>query len=188
MTVDQYWSFCQLSENQGRPTELIRGEVVDVSRGNLLHGRLCSRLSHLLEKYAEAAGNGYPAANDTGVVLDEHAGTVVGPDVAYYLDDAETAADIPPKWGDRLPALVVEVLSPNDRPSRVNAKVADYLASGVPAVWVVDPEEEAVTVYLPGQNLSVIPRSGSVSGPDGLPGLSVPVAEIFRIPGRSRPQ
>ncbi len=188
MTVDEYWEFCQRPENHNRLTELVRGEVIDVSRGNLLHGRLCSRVSYLLEAYAETAGNGYPAGNDTGVVLDEQAGTVVGPDVAYYLDEAETTADIAAKWGDRVPVLVVEVLSPSDRPGRVNAKVADYLAGGVAAVWVVDPDEATVTVYLPRHNLTVVPQTGSVTGPAVLPGLLVQVADIFRIPGRGRPQ
>jgi Uma2 family endonuclease len=37
------------------------------------------------------------------------------------------------------PLLCVEVLSPDDRWSRVIASVGDYQTMGVPCVWVIDP-------------------------------------------------
>jgi len=37
------------------------------------------------------------------------------------------------------PLLCVEVLSPDDRWSRVIASVSDYQMMGVPCVWVIDP-------------------------------------------------
>lgn len=37
------------------------------------------------------------------------------------------------------PLLCVEVLSPDDSMSDIQDRVEDYLAMGVPAVWVIDP-------------------------------------------------
>lgn len=39
----------------------------------------------------------------------------------------------------KAPLLCVEVLSPDDRWSRVIASVSDYQLMGVPCVWVIDP-------------------------------------------------
>ena len=38
------------------------------------------------------------------------------------------------------PLLWIEILSPEDRTVRVNRKVKDLLAFGIPYVWVIDPE------------------------------------------------
>ena len=39
------------------------------------------------------------------------------------------------------PALVVEILSPDDRMSDIFQKIGDYLRFGVGAIWIVDPNE-----------------------------------------------
>jgi Uma2 family endonuclease len=39
------------------------------------------------------------------------------------------------------PLVIIEVLSPEDRISRCNQRIADYRAMGVRAIWVIDPEE-----------------------------------------------
>jgi Uma2 family endonuclease len=38
------------------------------------------------------------------------------------------------------PLVIIEVLSPEDRISRYQQRIADYHAMGVKAVWVIDPE------------------------------------------------
>jgi len=45
------------------------------------------------------------------------------------------------------PLLCVEVLSPDDRWSRVNASVSDYQNMGVPCVWVIDPYGSRAWVF-----------------------------------------
>ena len=42
------------------------------------------------------------------------------------------------------PMLCIEVLSPEDRWSRVERRIEDFLAMGVPAVWVFDPSDFSV--------------------------------------------
>ncbi len=37
------------------------------------------------------------------------------------------------------PLLCIEILSPDDRMTDMQEKIADYLAMGVPTVWVLDP-------------------------------------------------
>jgi Uma2 family endonuclease len=37
------------------------------------------------------------------------------------------------------PALVVEILSPDDTYTETQSRSADYLRMGVPCVWIIDP-------------------------------------------------
>jgi Uma2 family endonuclease len=112
------------------------------------------------------------------VILAEEPATVVGPDVAYFID-ASKFDDMHPKWGEEVPILAVEVLSPNDKTSEVNEKVEDYLKNGVKLVWLVDYEKKKVTVYRPDRTLAVLGESDDLSGGEELPGFSCKVAEFF---------
>ena len=45
------------------------------------------------------------------------------------------------------PRLCIEVLSPDDRWSRVNESIRDYQAMGVPCIWVVDPYSSRAWIF-----------------------------------------
>ena len=72
------------------------------------------------------------------------------------------------------PLLCIEVLSPEDRMSRVNVRIKEFLSFGVPVVWLIDPEERRLWVYRPG---SIEEATGSVRL-DGT-SIEVPFADIF---------
>lgn len=184
MTAAEFWDFCHLPENRNRDFELVRGEVTEMPRPTRRHGVVALEAGYRLRMYAAQVGRGYVASNDSGVILEEDPDTVVGPDVAYYLD-AATFDELHPKWGEDVPVLAVEVLSPNDKLSKVNGKVRDYLGSGVKVVWLVDYEERRVTVYRPDRTLEVFDAGGVLTGGDELPGLSVAVADLFKLPGEA---
>jgi Uma2 family endonuclease len=39
-----------------------------------------------------------------------------------------------------IPELVIEIISPDQTMQEFEEKAKDYLAAGVPRVWVIDPE------------------------------------------------
>jgi Uma2 family endonuclease len=45
------------------------------------------------------------------------------------------------------PLIAIEILSPEDRVGRMRKRLDDYLAFGIPNVWVIDPEERRAFVY-----------------------------------------
>jgi len=182
MSADEFWDFVQLPENENRDFDLIRGEVIELSRPTKPHGVVTTLVTFELELYARAVRKGYVVSNDSGVVLGRLPESVVGPDVAYFVD-AEKFEDLHPKWGEIPPVLVVEVLSPNDEPSEVNEKIELYLKNGVKVLWLVDYARRKVTIFRPDKTLTVVKSDGELTGGDELPGLSVKVADIFKLPG-----
>ncbi len=188
MTVDEYWEFVNRPDNADRLFELHRGEVVEMSRPKKPHGIVTSNIATELTLYARQVRKGYVLTNDTGVVLEETPGTVVGPDVAYCVD-ANSYDEVEPKWVETPPILTVEVLSPNDNMTKVSLKIADYITAGVKVVWLADPELKTVTVYRPAQMYVVLKAEDELTGGDELPGFSCKVADFFRLPGdRPAPQ
>jgi Uma2 family endonuclease len=186
MTVDEYWDFVNLPENMDRLFELRRGEVVEMSRPKKPHGIVAANIARLLGNYSFAVNLGYVLSNDTGVVLEETPGTVVGPDVAYCVD-ANNYDDVEPKWVESPPVLAVEVQSPTDRTTDLNVKIGDYLRAGVKVVWLADPEVKTVTVYRPNHHHTVLKSADDLLGGDELPGFSCKVADFFRLPGDRPP-
>jgi Uma2 family endonuclease len=75
----------------------------------------------------------------------------------------------------RPPLVCVEVLSPEDRMSRMNKKIADYLAFGVRYVWVLDPKaKQAFSYTSDGMRLS---EDGVLRTEN--PTIEIPLSEIF---------
>ncbi|WP_439622561.1 Uma2 family endonuclease [Gemmata sp.] len=186
MTVGEFWEFVNRPENMDRLFELRRGEVVEMSRPKKPHGIVAANIARVLGNYSFAVNLGYVLSNDTGVVLEETPGTVVGPDVAYCVD-ANNYDDVEPKWVESPPVLAVEVLSPTDKPREVNEKISEYLRAGVKVVWLADPEVKTVTVYRTNHHHVILKPDDELTGGDALPGFSCKVADFFRLPGDRPP-
>ena len=74
------------------------------------------------------------------------------------------------------PFLCVEILSPEDRMKRVQERIDDYLAMGVPYVWVFDPSTRHVYVATAFAGLHDF--KGDVLRTEN-PALELPLFEIF---------
>jgi Uma2 family endonuclease len=64
----------------------------------------------------------------------------VAPDRFRVPDVCLTTESHPEQVFRTPPFACIEVLSPDDRLSEMQERVADYLYFGVPFVWIVDPE------------------------------------------------
>lgn len=187
MTADEFYEWTSRPENDDKWFELVRGEVIELPGPRKAHGVVCSNVSFLLMVYVRQRGHGYITSNDSGVILERDPDTVRGPDVAVY-EDANTFAELHPKYGEVPPRLAVEVLSPNDRASQVLRKINDYLRCGVNLVWVIDPEIRTVTVHRPGQPQAEFDENQELTGEDILPGFRCRVADFFLLPGEQAKQ
>lgn len=75
----------------------------------------------------------------------------------------------------RPPYLCVEILSKDDRMSEMQERIDDYLAFGVPFVWLIDPRTRRAYIYTPGEMREVTDGILRTANPD----LAVPLAELF---------
>lgn len=87
------------------------------------------------------------------------------------------AEQLPDRIVEQPPLLCIEVLSPEDRFSRVRTKCQDYLTMGVPEVWIFDPESR--TAYTLKGDTMTEHRTGLLRL-ESL-GLEIEMTEIFGI-------
>jgi Uma2 family endonuclease len=73
------------------------------------------------------------------------------------------------------PFLCIEILSPDDRVSRLNERLLDYFQMGVRYVWVLDPLTRRAYCYVPGGMHEVLDGVLRTNNPD----IAVPLTDAF---------
>jgi Uma2 family endonuclease len=73
------------------------------------------------------------------------------------------------------PLICIEILSREDRMSDIQERVEDYLAMGVQAVWVVDPQRRRAYETLPSGALQPVPAELTLTGA----GICIQLADVF---------
>jgi Uma2 family endonuclease len=121
----------------------------------------------------------YAVSNDAGIITERDPDSVRGADIAYYSFERVPKGPLPEGLLSTAPELVFEVLSPSDRWSDVQVKVAAYLEVGVTAVCVVDDDTRSVHVFRPDQPMRVFKTAEEFSLPDVLGEFRVKVERFF---------
>ena len=92
------------------------------------------------------------------------------PDVCVILGDTDEQILTKP------PFICIEILSPEDRVTRIRQRCADYLEMGVPYVWILDPQTRLAYTMTAAEGLREV-KSGVLNTES--PVLEVPLDEIF---------
>jgi Uma2 family endonuclease len=158
--------------------ELVRGRLIMMTPAGFRHGRIAASLTTALKNFVTQRGLGVVTTAETGFHIEQDPDTVRAPDVAFLTAD-RVPAEEPVGFFPGPPDLAIEVLSPDDRASQINAKVQQWLEAGCRAVWVVDPQSHTVTVYRSPKIVEVLRSSDVLTGGSVLPGFTLPVEQIF---------
>ncbi len=142
----------------------------------LRHGAIITRLGRYLDEYVQARRLGLVCGPQTTF-------KVVGvpptryPDLAFVRRD-RLPADLDVD-ADFAPDLAVEIVSGSDTFGDAAAKVRQYFASGVQLVWIIDPLLRTVSAHTPHGQPAFYGQADVLVGDPVLPGLRVPVADLF---------
>ena len=157
--------------------ELVRGELRKRPYAGRLRGKYAMRIGASLATHVTANGLGETYAAETGFKLEsDH---VRAPDVAFVRRETEEATEETPGYFPGPPDVAVEVISPTDRYTEIEEKVADYLAAGALAVIVVDPRRRTVKVHRTPTDTTLLTTSDTLHLDDAIPGWRLRVSDIF---------
>jgi len=174
MTAEQLFD----TDIPNKRTELVRGVLIVREPPGGRHGSVTMNLAIQLGVHVQRAGAGQLFAAETGFTLFRGPDTVRAPDIAFVRRE-RLPDPIPVRYPELAPDLVVEVLSPSDRPGETLAKIGDWLEAGARLVWVIDPEPRIARVYRQDGSETTISDDGQLDGEDVLPGFTCSLAAIL---------
>ena len=147
--------------------DYVDGHIEERNMGEVTHARLQLRIgSYLLTRY-----------ESEGLVAMTEVRVQVRPARFRVPDVCVTVGEPGEEVLTKPPFICIEILSPEDRMSRVEMRINDYLAMGVAYVWVLDPETKQVFTATAAEGLKEV-KSGVLKTEN--PALEVPLSEIFR--------
>ena len=178
MTADELLA---MERVPGKRYELIHGVLTEkeVPTGDP-HGETLSCSHGNLFQYILATDYGDLRVGETGYLLERDPDTVRAPDVAWFAPGR-----IPPGttgFPELTPDLCLEVASPSNsrRDRSLSEKARMWLDFGAQEVWVLNPEDTAVTRYRAGLPPVALGQDEILDGEELLPGFSIPVWQLFR--------
>jgi Uma2 family endonuclease len=171
----------RLMDRTGRLFELVEATLVEKAMG-FGEGFLAADIIRLLGKFLDQHDLGDVGGADSPMRL--MAGLVRLPDVVFVRWEKLPGRQRPTEAiPDLAPDLAIEVLSEGNTPGEMQRKLKEYFLAGVEVVWFVEPEKRTVEVFTAPDQSTVFTEGQTLDGGTVLPGLQLPVRDLFaRVP------
>jgi Uma2 family endonuclease len=169
-----YEEWLQMPEVDDAIEEVIDGEIILMPPNKAVHALIADFISDELKRQLDRSQYLILTTN-FGLIISERPLTCRVPDVAV-LDRA-----LPKDGYFRFAHIAVEVLSPSETRRTIERKLQDYETIATPEVWVINPQDRAVEVFLL-QN-GILERSAILTDgilkPRAFPHVEIDIAQIW---------
>ncbi len=160
------------------PCELVEGKIVATGFGTVEHGIIEANIAFALRTFVQPRRLGTTLLGGVGVFTRRDPDTVRSADV-LYISNERYAQIQSATFVEVAPELIVEVLSPDDRWSKVTQKMREYFTIGVELIWIVDPQARTVYAYRSLTDVREFKEGDVLPGDEVLPGFSLRMADLF---------
>ena len=136
-------------------------------------------LNHLFAEWVLRDGTGLGFDSSTGFVLPN--GATRSPDVAWVRRErwSDLTTEQKRKFLPICPDFVIELRSPTDRLSILQAKMDEYLENGARLGWLIDAEDKRIHIYRPNKAVETLTGASEVSGDPELPGFVLDLRRVW---------
>lgn len=175
LLVRTYRDLATMPED-GNRYELIGGEIVMSPAPRVKHQTAVLEFAQRLNAHAREHTLGRVVISPVDVRFDAY--NEVQPDIVFVR--AGRLSIVGRDLIEGVPDVTVEVLSPSNRQQDLLRKAALYASFGVPEYWILDPENDSVTLFalVEGQYVTV-PNVDGVSRSTVINGFEISASEIF---------
>jgi Uma2 family endonuclease len=155
------------------------GEILVMTPAGSRTSRMNSRITRLLDEWAEADGRGVAFDSNGGFTLPD--GSMRAPDGAWVELRRWQALSAEQQTGYApvCPDFVIELRSQSDRLPDIEAKMEQWMSNGAQVGWLIDPERRVVAIYRAGQEPAVLEDPSSVQGSGPVVGLELVMTRVW---------
>ncbi len=177
LTDEQFFQLC-VNNRDLRLEQTAEGELIIMPPTGWKSGNRNSRLTQRLGNWTDADGTGVAFDSSTGYILPN--GAKRSPDASWVSRERlEALNPDPTRFLPMAPDFAVELRSANDELKTVQKKMQEYINNGVRLGWLIDPQNQRVEIYRPGQEIEISQSPTSLSGEDVLPGFILELSQIL---------
>lgn len=175
---EQFFRFCRQNKDL-RIERTAEGdlEVMPPAGWETAHRNM--KLAVQLGAWAEQDSTGIATDSSGGFRLPN--GAVRAPDAAWIRRERLTG--LTPEQKQRFlplcPDFVIELRSPTDSLTLIQAKMREYIENGSRLGWLLDPEACEVHIYRPDRDVERVDKASELSGDPELPGFMVDLRKIW---------
>jgi Uma2 family endonuclease len=178
MSDEELMRFCAANDAV-RVERDANGEILVMTPAGIKISRMNSRITRLLDEWAEQDGRGIAVDSNGGFTLPD--GSVRAADAAWVqrsrwdvLSDADQA-----RFAPICPDFIIELRSPNDSVVELRQKMEQWIANGVRLAWLIDPQNKTISIYCPGEQPEILTHPSSVQGRGVMAGFELVMARIW---------
>ena len=178
LSDEQFFQLCQ----QHRDLKFERtanGELTIMSPTGGITGDRNSELNFQLRTWYRRTQLGKVFDSSTGFKLPNGANR--SPDASWVRLEHWNAltAEEQAKFVPLCPDMVVELRSPSDDLSKLQAKMQEYRENGAELGWLIDPERQIVEIYRPHREPEILSSPKTLSGETILPDFELDLTGIL---------
>lgn len=175
LTDAQFYDICQ-NNRELKFERSPRGELIILSPVGGESGNREADLIIDLGIWNRETGLGYTFSSSTIFKLPN--GGDRSPDAAWIV--RERWESLTPEQRRKFPPIapdfVIELRSATDSLEVLHAKMGEYMDAGVQLGWLINPQQQQVEIYRPGQEVEVRNLPTDLSGEEILPGFTLRLA------------
>ena len=175
LTDAQFYDICQ-NNRELKFERSPKGELIIMSPVGGESGNREADLIIDLGLWNRQTGLGYTFSSSTIFKLPN--GGDRSPDAAWIV--RERWESLTPEQRRKFPPIapdfVIELRSATDSLETLHVKMEEYLDAGVQLGWLIDPQQQQVEIYRPGQEVEVRNMPTDLSGEEILPGFTLRLA------------